>query len=255
MDQTVHEESLHHIVIVEDDPQVANFLMRQLNRYGYRVDVVRNFQHVDEQVRALNPHLVLLDINLPYYDGFYWCRAIRRFSKAPVVFISSRDGDVDQVFALENGGDEYITKPFQAEVVIAKIKALLRRTYGEYMQGEPLSQDFYEWGSLKLDVRKALIEYGDATSPLSKTELELLRRLWDAQGDVVSRDDLLDTLWDDTNFVDDNTLTVNVTRLRHKLEAVGINDAIVTVRGLGYRLAISHLPARSTPDDDGGNLT
>jgi DNA-binding response OmpR family regulator len=249
MEHTTHHETFNHIVIVEDDPQVANLLLRQLNRYGYQVNVIQDFQHVDEHVKALNPDLVLLDINLPYYDGFYWCRMIRRFSKAPVVYISSRTEEMDQVFALENGGDEFITKPFQAEVVIAKIKALLRRTYGEYMSTEAILQDVYEYGPMKLDVRKALIECGAKTNPLSKTELELMRRLMDAKGEVVSRNELLETLWDDTNFVDDNTLTVNVTRLRHKLEAVDIYDAIITVRGMGYRFAIPDLTTRSRRDD------
>lgn len=251
MGQTILDEAYYHIVIVEDDPQIANYLSRQLHRYGYRVNMVQDFQHVDEQIKALNPHLVLLDINLPYYDGFYWCRMIRRFSKIPVVFISSRDGDMDQVFALENGGDEFITKPFQAEVVIAKLRAILRRTYGEYTSLVPISDGVYECGSLTLDARKALIECDGKTSPLSKTEVELMRRLLDARGEVVSRNELLETLWDDTNFVDDNTLTVNVTRLRHKLEAVGIYDAIITVRGLGYRCEIPDLSPRSVQEDGG----
>ncbi|MCY0889235.1 MAG: response regulator transcription factor [Alicyclobacillaceae bacterium] len=238
MEQTLRGEINYRIIVIEDDPQVAKLLGRQLSRYGYGVSLCQDFEHVDTVVRTENPDLVLLDINLPFYDGFYWCRRIRRFSTVPVIYISSRDGDMDQVFGLDNGGDEFITKPFQLEVLIAKIKALLRRTCGEYAVGRTSPREVYSLRTMKLDVRRATVDNKGKSSFLSKTELELLRRLLDAQGAVVSRNALLEAIWDDTHFVDDNTLTVNVTRLRQKLENVGIHDAIVTLRGVGYRFAL-----------------
>ncbi|MDQ0190034.1 response regulator transcription factor [Alicyclobacillus cycloheptanicus] len=223
------------VAVVEDDPQVASLLHRQLTRYGFVVTVMNDLRHVDEAVRDMNPDLVLLDINLPYLDGFHWCRSIRRFSTVPIVFISSRGSNMDQVFAMENGGDDYIQKPFDMEVVVAKLRALLRRTYGEYAGKAPTS--VYRSGKLALDVRKAQMECNGRTQWLTKTELELLRQLMEAGGSVISRNQLLEALWDDTDFVDDNTLTVNVTRLRRKLEDIGVRNVIVTVRGLGYRFA------------------
>lgn len=235
-----------HVAVVEDDPQVASLLHRQLSRFGFVVTVIDDLKNVAEAVREANPDFILLDINLPYLDGFHWCRAIRRFSTVPIVFISSRGSNMDQVFAMENGGDDYIQKPFDMDVVVAKLRALLRRAYGEYAGKEPTS--IYRSGTLTLDVRKAQIECEGRIQVLTKTELELLRQLMEAGGSVISRNQLLEALWDDTDFVDDNTLTVNVTRLRHKLEQIGVRDVILTVRGLGYRFAS---PENHTDAEDG----
>lgn len=240
--------SHQHVAVVEDDPHVASLLQRQLSRFDFHVSVVADLQHVDQAVRHMNPDVVLLDINLPYLDGFHWCRVIRRFSHVPIIFISSRGSSMDQVFAMENGGDDYIQKPFDLDVVVAKLRALLRRVYGDYAVKDPLR--LYRWGNLTLDVRMAQIEYAGCRQNLTKTELALLQQLLDAGGGVVARNQLLEALWDDTDFVDDNTLTVNITRLRHKLETIGLRHVIVTVRGLGYRLTSANKES-STPEGEG----
>jgi DNA-binding response OmpR family regulator len=255
----------YRISIVEDDQKVADLLQTQLARFGYDVTQVRNLEGIDQEVLASRPHLVLLDINLPYFDGFYWCRRIRQHSKVPIVYISARNGEMDQVLALESGGDDYISKPFHPDVMMAKIRALLRRTYGEYAESEPKANaDEAEYRGLVLDVHRHTLRTEKTTFaasaaevarqraadrtdtqpnaglvlPLSATEAGLLRQLIEGQGKVVSREDLLSALWDDTQFVDDNTLTVNVARVRRKLEELGLPSAIVTVRGQGYRLEI-----------------
>lgn len=234
----------YHICIVEDDQKVAELLQMQLKRFGYDVSVIRNLEAIDAEVLSCKPHLVLLDINLPYYDGFYWCRRLRQHSKVPIVYISARSGEMDLVLALESGGDDYISKPFHPEVMMAKIRALLRRTYGEYAEleeGTKSSSDEVEHGGLVLDVHRHTIQLkqrnGEVLS-LSATEAGLMRQLMEAEGKVVSREELLNALWDDTQFVDDNTLTVNVARVRRKLEELGAPTSILTVRGQGYRLDV-----------------
>ncbi|MBL0388714.1 response regulator transcription factor [Tumebacillus sp. ITR2] len=231
----------YNICIVEDDQKVAELLQTQLVRFGYEATVIGNLEGIDAEVLACKPHLVLLDINLPYYDGFYWCRRIRQHSKVPIVYISARSGEMDLVLALESGGDDYLTKPFHPEVMMAKLRALLRRTYGEYAEA-PTNEDEVEVQGLVLDVHRHTVRSastsGEIVLSLSATEAGLLRRLMEAQGKIVSRDDLLGALWDDTQFVDDNTLTVNIARVRRKLEELGLPTAIVTVRGQGYRLEV-----------------
>jgi DNA-binding response OmpR family regulator len=237
----MHETKRIPICVVEDDPKLAELLCNQLLRFGFAPYQVTDFQNIDQEVLASQAKLVLLDINLPYFDGFYWCRKIRQLSKAPILYLSARAGEMDQVLALETGGDDYITKPFHPEVLMAKIRAMLRRAYGEYANdaldsNHPGGSDILSWGDLRLDVRRGLLHAHDVTVSLTATEMELLRRLIEAGGHIVRREDLLIALWDDTHFVDDNTLTVNVARVRRKLAEVGFPDVIVTVRGLGYRL-------------------
>lgn len=229
----------NRIFLIEDDAALAAYLKQQLARFGYEVHVAAQLRDVAEEARQVQPDLILLDINLPYYDGFYWCRQIRSFTKAPIIFLSARDGSMDQVYALDSGGDEYVTKPFHPDVLIAKIRALLRRAYGEYAEIPRLGEaacDVVVVGNVKIDLRKLVLETDQRTESLTKTEGTLLRELLAANGEVVARDTLLETIWDDAEFVDDNTLTVNVARLRRKLESFGLDGAIVTVRGLGYRL-------------------
>src|SRR5690606_35854145 len=186
---------------------------------------------------AVDPDLVLLDINLPWFDGFYWCRQIRTVSTVPVIFVTARDGTMDQVMAIENGGDDYIVKPFNLEVVTAKVRAALRRAYGEY--AAPLEPDLdVEHLGVTWDARRLAVSYQGRRAELSRNEGQLLAGLLAARGAVVARETLLEALWDDAEFVDDNTLTVNVTRLRRKLSEVGLGEAVRTVRGEGYRLEV-----------------
>ena len=228
---------MHRIMIVEDDDKIADILGSYLERYGYEPVRPSSLQDIKSEFLAACPHLVLLDINLPYMDGFYWCRQIRTVSNAPVIFISARSGDMDQVLALDNGGDDYITKPFSIDVVIAKVRAALRRAYGEYSIPAEADPDVYEIEGLYLYRGKNVVEWSGAQAFLTPKEFRLLDLLARRLGQIVPRDCLLEALWDDVEFVDDNTLTVNVTRVRRKLQSIGITGAIETVRGTGYRLA------------------
>ena len=228
---------MHKIMIVEDDDKIADILAGYLGRYGYEPIRPSSLRDIKAEFLAACPHLVLLDINLPYMDGFYWCRQIRTVSNAPVIFISARSGDMDQVLALDNGGDDYITKPFSIDVVIAKVRAALRRAYGEYSISAEADPDVFEVEGLYMYRGKNVVEWSGAQAFLTPKEFRLLDLLARRLGQIVPRDCLLEALWDDVEFVDDNTLTVNVTRVRRKLQSIGITGAIETVRGTGYRLA------------------
>lgn len=222
------------IFIVEDDQRLAMLLQEYLQRFGYSTQLVQDFDRVKQEFEAAAPHLVLLDVNLPKYDGYYWCRQIRNLSTCPILFISAREGKMDQVMALENGGDDYITKPFDYDIVIAKIMSHLRRAYGTYAGGG--GERGVNFGGLRLDKDRLYLSLNDAKVELSLTEVKMLEELMQRGEEIVSRDRLLEKIWDDQTFVDDNTLNVYVTRVRKKLSALGIEDALQTVRGQGYRL-------------------
>ncbi len=229
-------ESGYRIMIVEDDQKIAKILAQELERYGMVALIVEDFTRVKEAFCSSQPDLVVLDINLPKFDGYYWCRQIRTLSKVPIIFVSARDQDVDQVRALESGGDDYISKPFNLELAIAKINSLLRRTYGEYAVSKPL--DVLAIGDVVINRADSSASRGDVRVELTAKELELLWILAQRNGTIVSREELLDVLWDDEEFVDDNTLTVNVSRLRRRLDELGLGQAIETRRGQGYRLSL-----------------
>lgn len=222
------------ILIIEDDPKIAALLQSHLQKYGYNAVVAEQFDAITEEFHNVQPDLVLLDINLPSFDGFYWCRQIRQFSTCPIIFISARSGEMDQVMALENGGDDYITKPFAYEVVVAKIKSNLRRAYGEY--APKVEERKIELDGLTLYVERLELVKGGEVITLTKKEAVLLEMLMSRSPRVVSRELILEKLWDDQAFVDENTLNVNVTRVRKRLQELGIQDAIETIRGAGYRL-------------------
>lgn len=223
----------HRIFIVEDDRKIAELLAETLRKYQYDVAIIEDFDRVVEETTAFNPHLILLDINLPAYDGYYWCRQLRMHTTCPIIFISARSGDMDQVFALENGGDDFITKPFHYEIVLAKIRSHLRRSFGEYAS-KP-SERIIKVGALNLYIERMELHIHDEVIPLQKKECAILELLLDASPKVVSRDLLLEQLWDDQAFVDENTLNVNMTRVRKKLTDYDVKSTIETVRGAGYR--------------------
>ncbi|CAM4293970.1 MAG: response regulator transcription factor [Paenibacillus macerans] len=223
------------IFIVEDDKQLVVLLEQYLHKFGYGTFAVTDFGAVKEEFERYAPHLVLLDVNLPKYDGYYWCRQFRNLSTCPIVFLSAREGKMDQVMALENGGDDYITKPFDYDIVIAKIKSQLRRAYGTYAGNG--NERHVTAAGLRLDRDRLQLSLGENRVELSLTEMKILNELMSKSEQVVSRDRLLEKIWDDQAFVDDNTLNVYVTRVRKKLSALGIDDALRTVRGQGYRLA------------------
>jgi OmpR family two-component system response regulator YxdJ len=221
-------------MIVEDDSKIAELLQSYIGRYGYQSVVVQDFDQVLAQFQHTQPHLVLLDINLPSFDGYYWCRQIRTISTCPIIFISARSGEMDQVMALEHGGDDYITKPFHYELVMAKIRSHLRRVYGEY--APQAEERTLELEGLVLYTERLEAQLHGHKTILTKKEAVLLEIFMKGYPRVVSRNHILDKLWDDQAYVDDNTLSVNMTRLRKKLSEINIEDAIETVRGAGYRL-------------------
>ncbi|MED3661038.1 response regulator transcription factor [Ureibacillus sp. FSL K6-8385] len=225
------------IYIIEDDYKIATLLAENLKKYQYEVEIVKNFDEIVEECLAFSPHLILLDINLPSYDGYYWCRQLRQYTKCPIIFISARSGEMDQIFALENGGDDFITKPFNYEIVLAKIKSHLRRSYGEYSSRQ--EERTVQLGQLTLYLERMELHVRNVEIPLQKKECAILNLLMREAPKVVSREKLLEELWDDQAFVDENTLNVNMTRVRKKLAEYGVQSVIETVRGAGYRFVLS----------------
>ncbi|RFB14884.1 DNA-binding response regulator [Bacillus sp. HNG] len=234
---------MQKILIIEDDPKIAEYLQFYINKYGYESFIVADFDNVMDDFQKHKPDLVLLDINLPSYDGYFWCRQIRKHSICPVIFISARVGEMDQVMALENGGDDFITKPFHPEIVIAKIRSQLRRAYGEY--ANQAEERVLEIEGLKLFPERLELTYKNETVSLSRKEADLIESLIERYPRVAGREDLLEKLWDDQMYVDENTLNVNITRVRKKFEGVGLKGAVETVRGAGYRLNIFRLKAEN----------
>lgn len=222
------------IGIVEDEVQIARMLEGQLKRYGFDVWVCENFSDVENDVLKNDIHLLLLDINLPMYDGYYWCKKIRQHSTLPIIFLSARSMDIDQIYAMESGGDDYITKPFSYEVVIAKVNACLRRVYGSYAnsrrgEGETIN-------GVKFDAARFELSYKGKTLSLTKNEKILLAGLFDAYPECVERQKLLALLWDTETFVEENTLNVNIGRVRKRLSELKCPLQIKTIRNVGYVL-------------------
>lgn len=224
-------------MIVEDDRKIAEYLGSYIEKYGYHVVIASDFHKIMDLFLQENPSLVLLDINLPSYDGYYWCRQIRKESICPVIFISARTGEMDQVMAIENGGDDFITKPFHPDIVMAKIRSQLRRAYGEY--AAKYEERVLAQAGLSLFPERFELRYGQKVAQLTKKETDIMESLLERYPRVAGRQDLLEKLWDDQMYVDENTLNVNITRVRRKFQELGIEDAVETVRGAGYRLRIT----------------
>ena len=223
---------MYKVLIVEDDEKLRNLIKDGLMRYNYDVAIVKDYSNIKKELIKEGPDLVLMGINLPSYDGFFWCREIRSISKVPIIFISARFSDMDQVMAIENGGDDYIVKPFSFDLLMAKIKGVMRRAYGEYAEGT--GKDVLEVEGLYLYPGQNIVEWNKERIELSKKEFALIHILLKNLDKIVTREKLLEELWDDKDFVDDNTLSVNIARLRKRLEDIGIHDAIQTKRGQGY---------------------
>lgn len=219
------------IFIVEDDPSIYQSLADDLVHWGYDVSGVTHFEDVMSDFTTLDPALVILDIQLPAYDGFHWCRKIREVSKVPILFLSSRDHPMDMVMAMQLGADDYVQKPFHLDVLRAKIQALLRRTYTYHEQEET---SLLEWNGAIIDLKSGTVRKEEQVIDLTKNEFFILAALVESVDEIMSRDVLIRKLWDDERFVNDNTLTVNVNRLRQKLADVGLDEAIVTKKGRGY---------------------
>ncbi|MCI8638013.1 MAG: response regulator transcription factor [Coprococcus sp.] len=220
---------MYKILIVEDDRTIAGSVERHLKAWGYEVQCVKDFQNVLGEFGDMEPSLVLLDIGLPFYNGFHWCREIRRLSQVPIVFLSSTSDNMNIVMAMNMGGDDFIEKPFDLHVLTAKLQAILRRVYSHKGQINIL-----EHKGVMLNLSDASASFAGKTANLTRNELKILQLLFENAGKIVPRDELITALWESDNFIDDNTLTVNMTQLRKKLEEAGITDLIQTKKGLGY---------------------
>ena len=219
------------LLIVEDDKDIVAVISEELKQWGYETCFIHDFNAVLEEFREHIPQLILMDITLPYFNGYYWTQKIREESSVPIIFISSHSDDMDMVMAMQCGADDYITKPINIHLVRVKIQALLRRTY-DYA----LSTDNLIFGNLKLNLSAAKLESSDKSIDLTHTELLILETLFKAKGDIAKRDSIMDHCWQSDNFIDDNTLAVNMTRLRKKLSEIGFDDLIQTKKGIGYYL-------------------
>lgn len=220
---------MYRILIVEDDRGIAGAIQGAAAAWGFDARSTENFRDVAGEFAAFQPHLVLMDIGLPFFDGYHWCREIRRTSNVPVIFISSASDNMNIVMAMNMGGDDFIAKPFDLSVLIAKIQALLRRAY-DYAPAAPM----LEHRGARLDTGDQSLVVGGEKIPLSKNEYRILFSLLEKKGQVVSREKLMEKLWETDSFVDENTLTVNVNRLRRKLDAAGLEGFIATKFGVGY---------------------
>lgn len=220
---------MYRIFIVEDDEGIARGVTQLVNAWGMEAVTVRDFRNVSGEFAACNPQLVLMDIGLPFMNGYHWCSEIRRVSKVPIIFLSSASDNMNIIMAMNMGADDFIPKPFDGSVLIAKIQALLRRAYS-FGESSPVLE---HRGAMLNTGDNSLVYQGKQIS-LSKNEYRILLELMRSRGKVVSRERLMEALWQTDDFVDENTLTVNVGRLRKKLEAAGLSDFIVTKFGVGY---------------------
>lgn len=220
------------IMIVEDERTIAEMVGETIHKWGFEPVQVDEFDQVLQLFVREQPHLVLMDINLPAFDGFYWCNQIRQISKVPMIFLSSRTTPMDMIMAMNMGGDDYVQKPFYPEVLMAKINALLRRTYS-YME---MSSDVMEYDGIVLNLKEGAVLCGEQKVDLTKNEFKILSILMRQQGTIVSREKIMRSLWEDESFVDDNTLTVNITRLRKKMDELGKDSFIQTKKGQGYMI-------------------
>ena len=229
MDINGEEDGMYKIFIVEDDTTIAKTISDHLKKWGYTVYTVQNFRNVTEEFVAYGPELVLMDILLPFYNGYHWCTEIRKLSKVPILFLSSANDNMNIVMAMNMGGDDFVEKPFDLNVLTAKIQALLRRTYS--FQGQ---MNVLEQKGVFLNLADATLTYGEERIELTKNDFRILQVLMENAGKIVKRDQLMQRLWESDEFIDDNTLTVNMTRLRRKLEEMGLKDFIKTKKGIGY---------------------
>ncbi|CAM3313335.1 response regulator transcription factor [Paenibacillus lupini] len=220
---------MFRIMIIEDDEKIRRIVADALRKWQYEVIELTSFENVLGEFEARQPHLVLLDVNLPVFDGFYWCQQIRSVSKVPIIFISSRNQNMDVIMAINMGADDFVQKPFDLGVLVAKVSALLRRNYTYQDESLQLSHR-----QLIFHLSNSSVQYGEHTAELSRNEFIILQTMMRQIGKIVSRDDLMQVLWNDEQFIDDNTLTVNVNRLRRKIAMLGIEDFIVTRKGMGY---------------------
>ena len=218
------------IFIIEDEEKIRLELSTFLNRYGYETSYSTDFENIVDISLKEEPDIILLDINLPYYDGYYICREIRRKSNVPIIVVTSRNREVDELMSMNLGADDFITKPYNTQILLARIASIIRRTY------QNLDSEVFEFKGLKYNMSTSEMTFDNKKCELTKNESKILFTLMKNKERIVSRNDLMKALWQDDEFVDDNTLTVNINRLRKKLEEIGAVDYIQTKRGQGYIL-------------------
>ena len=216
------------IFLVEDDKVIAEEIERHLKFWNYEIKIAEDFQNIFDDFKSFHPDLVLMDVTLPFYNGYHWCKIIRKNSKVPILFISAADENLNLIMAMDLGADDYLTKPFELELLQIKIRALLRRAY-EYIETRNI---FYK--DISLDCDKMIISRENKEIELTKNEFKILEILLEKPGKVVNRDEIIDKIWQSDSYIDDNTLTVNVMRLRKKLEDINIFNLIKTKKGVGY---------------------
>lgn len=220
---------MYRILVVEDDPIIAESVSKNLISWGYEAKTILDFSNVLQEFVTFSPQLVFMDISLPFFNGYHWCREIRKLSKVPIVFLSSASDNMNIVMAMNMGGDDFIPKPFDKDVLVAKTGALLRRTYDFTPE-----TSLMEYGGVILNLKDTTFSYEGKQEELTKNEFKILEILMEQKERPVSRDAIMTKLWESDSFIDDNTLTVNVNRLRKKLEQAGITDYIKTKKGMGY---------------------
>lgn len=220
---------MYKIMVIEDDDMISGLVQDTIKNWGFEAIGINDFKRVIDQFKKYDPHLVLIDITLPFFNGYHWCTEIRKISKVPIVFISSAADNMNIVLAMNMGADDFIAKPFDMNVLVAKVQALIRRTY-KFNQ----NSNMIEHKGVVLNIGDASISYRGQRIDLTKNEFKILQVLMESVGKVISRDLIMERLWETDSFIDDNTLTVNIARLRRKLEDCGIEDFIITKKGLGY---------------------
>lgn len=218
------------IFVIEDEEKIRVELSSFLKKYGYDVQSSCDFENIIEIAIKENPSIILLDINLPVFDGYYVCREIRKKSVVPIIVVTSRDTEMDELMSMNLGADDFVTKPYNTAILLARIESILRRAYGNN------EMEIYEYNGLKYNLSKSEMEYGELTKELTKNESRILYSLIKNKGKIVSRNELMKILWQSDEFIDDNTLTVNINRLRKKLDEIGAKDYLTTKRGQGYML-------------------
>jgi Response regulators consisting of a CheY-like receiver domain and a winged-helix DNA-binding domain len=220
------------ILVVEDDAKIADIIVKSISKSGYSCIAVKKLEDIIPEFNEYMPDMVLLDIILPYYDGYYWCGKIRMISKVPIIFISSKNEDMDIIIASNMGGDDYLVKPFSIEVLMAKVNSLLRRAYS-YDNSE---MNIISYDKLVFNMGSGTISANEKSIELTKNEAQILALLLKNRGNVVSRERIIRSLWKEASFIDDNTLTVNMTRIKKKLQCLGLEHYIETKKGLGYKI-------------------
>lgn len=222
---------MYKILIVDDDNVISSTVQKYLESWKYECETIEDFHNVRNEFVEFSPDLVLMDIGLPSFDGYYWCKEIRKVSQVPIIFLSSMSDNMNIVMAVNMGGDDFIAKPFDIQVLTAKIEAMLRRTY-ELHGTDMLLQS----GQVVLNQDKASVHYNERSVELTKNEYRILQKLMQETGRIVAREDIMEALWNTDSYIDDNALTVSMARLRKKLEEIGLKDYIITKRGIGYQI-------------------